>query len=303
MRAMNTSSEFSNNFLDFFKIMVNMPFNGWKSPFAMLNHFIEPILYLTPGIKSRLINRWYQHLTARYTQREWTFMNYGYAHLNGEKKLALLTSDEADRYCIQLYHHVAAPANIFNKDVLEVGSGRGGGCFYLARYLKPKSIVGIDFSRNAVDLCNRMYSQPNLSFRVGDAMKIPFPDRSFDAVINVESSHCYQSMNDFIRETVRVLRPGGFFSWTDILWKRCLDRTNRHFRDSGLRAIREWDITSSVLRALKLDHDGKLNTIKCLAPKFMHKMIREFAAVKGTRVYKSLENRKRIYLSKVFQKV
>ncbi|OGC41577.1 hypothetical protein A2Y85_01200 [candidate division WOR-3 bacterium RBG_13_43_14] len=250
-----------------------------------------------------MINRWYQYLTKRYTQREWTFMNYGFAHLNGEEKLPLHLSDEADRYCIQLYHHVAAPTNILNKDILEVGSGRGGGCFYIARYLKPKSIVGIDFSRNAIDWCNRIYSVPNLSFQVGDAMKIPFPDRSFDVVINVESSHCYQSMHGFIREAMRVLRPGGFFSWTDILWTRCMDKINHHFRHSGLRAIKEWDITPSVLRALALDHDQKLHTIRNLAPRFMWKFLKEFTAVPGTKVYKSLENRKRLYLSKIFQKV
>ncbi|MBN2620695.1 class I SAM-dependent methyltransferase [candidate division WOR-3 bacterium] len=269
----------------------------------MLSHFIELVLFRIPGIKSCLINRWYQYLTARYTQREWTFMNYGYAHLNGEKKLALHTRDEADRHCIQLYHHVTAPANVLDKKILEIGSGRGGGASYLARYLKPKSIVGIDLSSNAVDLCNRMYSQPNLSFQTGDAMKIPFPDRSFDVVINVESSHCYQSMKDFIREVIRVLRPGGFFSWADILWKRSIEKTTRHFRNPGLRSIREWNITPSVLHALKLDHDRKLNTIKCLAPKFTHKMICEFAAVKGTKTYKSLKDQRRIYLSKIFQKV
>ena len=113
----------------------------------------------------------------------------------------------------------------------------------------------------------------------------------------------YQSMNDFVSEVIRVLRPGGFFSWTDILWKQGLDATNQYFRKSELRMIREWDITPSVLRALELDHDRQLNIIKCLAPKFMHRMICEFAAVKGTQVYRSLENRKRVYLSKVFQKV
>jgi len=230
-------------------------------------------------------------------------MNYGYAHLNGEDNLVLQARDEADRHCIQLYHHVTAPVNILNKTVLEVGSGRGGGCSYLARYLKPKSIVGIDFSSNAVDMCNRLHSQPNLSFRIGNAMKIPFPNQSFDAVINVESSHCYQSMKDFISEVIRVLRPGGYFSWTDILWKHSTDAINQYFQKSGLQVIREWDITPSVLRALELDHDRKINRIKCLAPKFMHKMLYEFAAVKGTTVYKSLEDRKRVYLSKVFQKV
>jgi ubiquinone/menaquinone biosynthesis C-methylase UbiE len=266
-------------------------------------HFIESVLCLIPGMRTCLINRWYQYLTARFTQRDWTFMNYGYAHLNGEEHLTLHKRDEADRHCIQLYHHVTDPANILNKKVLEVGSGRGGGCSYLARYLKPKAIIGIDFSSNQVDMCNRLHSQPNLSFRIGDAMKIPFPNQSFDAVINVESSHCYQSLKDFISEVKRVLRPGGLFSWTDILWKHGIDAISQYFRESGLRVIREWDITPSVLRALELDHDRKINRIKCLAPKFMHKMLYEFAAVKGTKVYKSLKDRKRVYLSKVCQKV
>ncbi len=268
----------------------------------MLNHFTEPVAYLIPGIKSRLIKRWYQYLANRYRQPEWTFMNYGYAHLNGEEDLPLLSRDEADRYSIQLYHHVASPANVANKDVLEIGSGRGGGCSYIARYLRPKSIVGMDFSRNAVIRCRRLHSQPNLSFRIGDAMKIPFPDQSFDAVINVESSHCYYSFSGFINEVIRVLRPGGFLSWTDILWRHHEDKINWHFRNSGLYKIRDLDITPSVLRALDMDHDHKLRMIRSLAPRFLWKFLKEFTAVKGTKVYESLEKGKRIYLSKIFQK-
>jgi fatty-acid O-methyltransferase len=43
----------------------------------------------------------------------------------------------------------------------------------------------------------------------GDAENLPFPQVSFDAVINVESAHCYGSIERFLAEVHRVLRPGG----------------------------------------------------------------------------------------------
>ena len=34
-------------------------------------------------------------------------------------------------------------------------------------------------------------------------------------VINVESSHCYGNFKEFVRQVDRVLKPGGFFIFTD----------------------------------------------------------------------------------------
>ena len=45
----------------------------------------------------------------------------------------------------------------------------------------------------------------------GDAQDLPFPDESFDAVINVEASHIYPNFERFLGEVARVLRPGGHF--------------------------------------------------------------------------------------------
>ena len=33
-------------------------------------------------------------------------------------------------------------------NVLEVGSGRGGGLNYISRYLNPSSCIGVDYSEN-----------------------------------------------------------------------------------------------------------------------------------------------------------
>ena len=59
-------------------------------------------------------------------------MNYGYAPLDPQtEKLVLDDADESDRYCIQLYQHVASAVDRLGLSVLEVGSGRGGGSGYI----------------------------------------------------------------------------------------------------------------------------------------------------------------------------
>ncbi|WP_414684332.1 methyltransferase domain-containing protein [Microbacterium sp.] len=66
-------------------------------------------------------------------------------------------------------------ANLF-----EVGSGGGGGAFYISRYLEPRSMTGMDFSQEAVDLCNRHRRvRPSLEFVCGDAPADAIPGRFF----------------------------------------------------------------------------------------------------------------------------
>src|SRR5260370_28922055 len=94
-------------------------------------------------------------------------------------------------------------------DVLEIGSGRGGGAAYLARRLAPRQLVGLDISAAATALARRRHgSAPPLEYRQGDAEALPFGVETFDLVLNVESAHCYASIPPFLAQVQRLLRPG-----------------------------------------------------------------------------------------------
>src|SRR3989338_8262927 len=99
-----------------------------------------------PLLRKFLWRCWYQFLSSRHLQRDWTFMNYGYESLGKPLNLTLAPEDEKDRYCIQLYHQIIENVALSHKEVLEVGSGRGGGSSYIQRYFKPARTIGIDYS-------------------------------------------------------------------------------------------------------------------------------------------------------------
>ena len=88
----------------------------------------------------------YNHLAKRFPNNDWVFMNYGFEPLDLSERPKLDESDEPDRYPLQLYHFLATQTDIDGKTMLEVGSGRGGGASYIARYLKPKEIIGMDIA-------------------------------------------------------------------------------------------------------------------------------------------------------------
>lgn len=128
--------------------------------------------------------------------------------------LPLSESDEPNRYCIQLYHQTASQVDLTGKEVLEVSCGAGGGASYIARNLGPASYTGLDLNPASIDLCRAKHRLPGLQFVQGDAQNLPFPDESFDAVVNVEASHQYPDFRGFLAEVARVLRPGGHFLYT-----------------------------------------------------------------------------------------
>ena len=227
-------------------------------------------------------------------------MNYGYHAPDLNPPLD--KSDENERYPIHLYHHVATQIDIADKVVLEVGSGRGGGASYLTRYLNPKSYVGIDVSEAAVDLCNEIHHLENLSFQVGDSENIPFEEGAFDVVLNIESSHCYGDMGQFMSEVTRVLTPGGYFLWCDLRSGNIREKTNTHFANSGLQLITKNDITKNIIVALEKMSAGRKSAIKSRVPRLVRNIFESYAGVEGSRVHDSFINGALIYLSATMQK-
>jgi ubiquinone/menaquinone biosynthesis C-methylase UbiE len=246
---------------------------------------------------------WYNHLAGKYQKININLMNYGYVSQDSDsERLNLSNSDEKERYCIQLYHHVASAISLANLDVLEVGCGRGGGASYVKRYLKPRSVMGIDFSQSNINFCRQKHQIPGLNFELGDAESLQFDDNSFDAVINVESSHCYQQTEKFFTEVYRVLRPDGYFLFTDFRPQEAVENTYKQLETAGFSVVKEENITANVYASMELEHYRKIEIINTQVPKIFRRLASYFAAAKGTPMYEGLKSGELEYLCYVLKK-
>ncbi|MCA9143652.1 MAG: methyltransferase domain-containing protein [Planctomycetaceae bacterium] len=96
--------------------------------------------------------------------------------------------------------------------VLDAGCGIGGSSVWLAQHHEVY-VTGVTLSlqqcRAARELAQQVDVADRTEFHVHDYLALPFADRSFDIIWALESV-CYTTDKaDFLREAMRVLRPGG----------------------------------------------------------------------------------------------
>jgi ubiquinone/menaquinone biosynthesis C-methylase UbiE len=247
--------------------------------------------------------RWlYNQMAKRDAQSDLLFMNYGFEPMQSATFRELAPEDQPFRLPIQLYDHVLSQIVLEQKDVLEVGCGRGGGGSFLLRYEPLRSFIGVDLSEVAIDRCRARHVFPHAQWVQGAADALPLSDASVDVVLNVESSHCYPSMEGFLREVKRVLRPQGYFAWCDLRSSESMQRVSQYFQASGLVLVHEQVITSEVLRALDQLSDERERTIIQKIPRLIRPAFRDFIGLKNTGIYNQLKVGAMEYRSALWRK-
>ena len=115
--------------------------------------------------------------------------------------------------------------------VLDLGSGAGGDVLISARRVGPRGKAwGLDMTDEMLELARANAAEAgvaNVEFLKGYLEDIPLPDESVDVVI----SNCVINLSgdkpQVLRETARVLRPGGRFAVTDVIRDEDMDDATR----------------------------------------------------------------------------
>ncbi len=255
-----------------------------------MDWIVEKYAELPKPLRRPLWQWWHRRIHKIDGDSDVNFMNYGYEKLNGDPRLELQNIDEANRYSIQLYDHVVRSQDLKGKEMLEVGSGRGGGASYIARYFEPEKYTGLDISKRSIDYCNSHYLVDNLSFVCGYAEDLPFDDASFDYVVNVESARCYKDMQQFFNQVYRVLKPGGKLLIADIIYPKELEVFNERIINAGFKIQKETDISANVVESLKKDSKRREGLILQKVPKIFNSTFLNFAATEGKLRYNNLND-------------
>jgi ubiquinone/menaquinone biosynthesis C-methylase UbiE len=106
--------------------------------------------------------------------------------------------------------------------VLDIGSGNGETVLSIAEKVGPTGkAIGVDFSHEGIALAKERAKKRNLEniteFHKANALELPFPDNSFDAVISECVVCLIQDKQKALNEKVRVLKPGGRVIMHDVV--------------------------------------------------------------------------------------
>ena len=151
--------------------------------------------------------------------------------------MAQLKGDERARYVTEMFARISRRYDLMNSvmsggrhyawrrtattlaveglrgRVLDVATGTGDFAFNLARRPEVTSVVGLDFTREMMELglpkSESQGVQGSVSFTEGDAHDLPFPDNSFICATVGFGIRNFIDVPRALSEMARVVEPGG----------------------------------------------------------------------------------------------
>lgn len=148
------------------------------------------------------------------TSRDWNETRY---RNDGFRAQRLYPNEELLRFLGREWFSKTTRAQRKSVKVLELGCGSCANLWMIAR--EGFDAHGIDITPSALRLGRRMLANWGVgaSLTQGSITALPYPDASFDAVVDVFSAYslCSSEFELCLDEVARVLKPGGlFFSYT-----------------------------------------------------------------------------------------
>ena len=128
------------------------------------------------------------------TQKNWT----------GERLEIFITNETMTEH---LHRYALAIEFIAGKKVLDIACGEGYGTNLMAK--KALHVTGVDIDNTSIENAKKKYTDDNIVFAPGSALKIPAQNNSFDVITCFETLEHISEQEEMLAELKRVLTPTG----------------------------------------------------------------------------------------------
>jgi ubiquinone/menaquinone biosynthesis C-methylase UbiE len=174
-----------------------------------------------------------------------SYLNVGYSrpgqyHLHVSSHLRLI-----NRLADGLLALHAAGPYAAERRLLDVAAGRGGAAIH-AQQRYGLGVIGVDITpynaQRANDNAKTKGVWPAVRFNMGNAHGLPLASASFSLAWSIESPAHFADKPAFLREVGRVLKPGGAFTFADLLVVEKVATASTENRQIYAEFLRVWDV-------------------------------------------------------------
>jgi ubiquinone/menaquinone biosynthesis C-methylase UbiE len=137
----------------------------------------------------------------------------------------------------------AAIPEIKGPDVLEVSFGTG---YLISQYADQFNAFGIDYNWDLTSIAKHNLQKSNVQANLlqADVFNLPYPNKTFDTVVNTMAFTGYPDGQSALKEIRRVLKDDGRFILVDIDYPR-----NRNWM--GTQIVKLWAGLGDIIRNME----------------------------------------------------
>lgn len=199
-------------------------------------------------------DRSYKDINSIFGNSQVAFMNHGFFPTSED------LSDVPFRHQVSLYSEAVSKIDLYEKNILEIGCGRGGGSQWISKNNNISSYHACDISEESIDFCKKNNDLENVFYSVMDSQNLNYEENSFDLIICIESSHGYKNMELFFENARRVLKETGQLVLLDnyvlgdiAVEKQLMSLESVKRSAQGFSVLEYKDITDNVKEACRKD--------------------------------------------------
>lgn len=134
------------------------------------------------------------------------------------KKLNRLASSQSYHQQREKIIEIITSQQLEVKSILDVGCGNGSLCRDFRNKFPDSRIVGVDISKDNLDIAEKLHSKNNIEYYKSDTRSLPFDNETFDVVICANTlKYLGTEENEItaVKEQLRILKSGGLLLITD----------------------------------------------------------------------------------------